>query len=315
MTKSSGQPGRIKAASLLTAFVLGSFASPFIYQETFATAAPAQPDATAGAQQPLVSDQTIEQVSSLGKIIDQSVVPEKSGVIAWNIQAPNNQKVTVYTTADGLLVMGSIWDLATKQQLNHSFGPGAAGMPVPQQNLDADQVAAAQVGDNGSFIGEFKGETPESIKAVNSLAGVKIGNGDMNNTLYIIIDPRCPYCHTAYENLKPYMDKGLSVKIIPTVALGNPAQGAPMASAILQAKNRQDLDNIMLDPKSHSAPLTEEVKKALDTNLMFMYAAFEKSKQRPGVPVVFFSDRKTGKGRMVMGISEPAVVNEILGNL
>ena len=314
MTKSSGQPGRIKAASLLTAFVLGSLASPFIYQETFATAAPAQPDATAGGQQPVVTDQTISQVSSLGKIIDQSIVPEKSGVIAWNIQAPNNQKLTVYTTSDGLLVMGSIWDLATKQQLNHSFGSGAAGMPAPQQNLDADQVAAAQVGGNGSFVGEFKGETPESIKAVDSLAGVKLGNGDMNNTLYIIIDPRCPYCHTAYENLKPYMDKGLSVNIIPTVALGNPQQGAPMASAILKAKTRQEMDNIMLDPKSHSAPLTDEISKALDTNLMFMYAAFEKSKQRPGVPVVFFSDRTTGKGRMVMGISEPAVVKEILGN-
>ena len=81
MSKSSGQAGRIKTVSLLTAFVLGSLASPFIYQETFATAAPAQPDATAGNQQQLVSDQTIAQVSSLGKIVDQAIV--ESQFWAW----------------------------------------------------------------------------------------------------------------------------------------------------------------------------------------------------------------------------------------
>lgn len=317
MSNSAVPHGRIKIASLCTAFVLGSLASPLIYQKVFATVAPGQPEATAPAPQQVVSDQTIAQVSSLGTIVDQAVVPGKPGVIAWNVQAPNNKKITVYTTPDGLLMMGSLWDLATKQQLNQVFGAGAAGMPTPQvQNQDTfGQGQPPASTNNGSFVGEFKGNTPESIKAIDSLSGVRLGKGDLNNTLYVIVDPRCPYCKNAYENLKPYMDMGITVKIIPTVALGNPSQGAPMANAMMKAKTRAEMDAIMADPKAHSAPLSEEDKKALDTNLTFLYAAFEKAGQRPAVPAAFFTDRTTGKGRMVMGISEKQEMESILGKL
>ena len=60
--------------------------------------------------------------------------------------------------------------------------------------------------------------------------------------------------------------------------------------------------------------LNDADKTALDTNLAFLFAAFEQAKQKPGVPAAFFVDRKTGKGRLVMGLSEQNVVKEVLGD-
>ena len=298
-------------------FTLGAVSSPVVFKAANAVE-PTPTNATAPQAQeqpPLVNDQIIAQVASLGEITDQRVVPARPGLIAWNIKGKNNQQVTAYTTSDGLLIVGGLWDLNTKQQLNEKFGAAVAATQSAPQAATVGQAAAPSVADNGSFVGPFNGTTPTSIQAIDERAGVKIGNGDMNNTLYVVVDPRCPYCHQAYENLKPYMDKGMTVKIIPTVALGNPTQGAPMANALMKAKNRQELDAIMANPTAHTAPLSDTDKQALDTNLAFLFAAFEQAKQRPGVPATFFVDRKSGKARMVMGLSEQDVVKEVLGDL
>ena len=308
--------------ALLGVFALGAISSPIIFQNAIAVTAEA-PAAVGGTpnqqipeSMPIVDEKIIAQVASLGEITDQRVVPARPGMIAWHLKAKNGQKVTAYTTADGLLIMGGIWDLATKIQLNENFNGAAAETQAPVPAAQSTEMPTAQVGtDNGSFVGPFTGPTPTSIKAIDERSGVKLGKGDMNDTLYVMVDPRCPYCHQAYENLKPYMDKGLTVKIIPTVALGNPTQGAPMANAMLKATNRTEMDAIMADPTAHTAPLNDADKTALDTNLAFLFAAFEQAKQKPGVPAAFFVDRKTGKGRLVMGLSEQNVVKEVLGDL
>ncbi|WP_455022308.1 hypothetical protein [Neisseria elongata] len=252
-------------------------------------------------------------VLSLGEIVDMREMPENN-LTAWLIRAPNGRQMTFYTTADGKNIFsGTVWDLATKQNINQVFDttasvgmPGSAGQSVQE---------VVQTDGGSSLLGKYTGEIPEAIKALDSLGGPKIGNGGPGETLYVIIDPRCPYCHQAYDSLKPYMDKGVTIKWIPTVALGQPEQGLPQANAVLHARTRAELDKIMTDPKAYPRALEGKDGEDLQRNLSFMFQAFEQNGGQAGVPAAFFVDKNTGQPRMMMGLSEEAVIQAILGKL
>ena len=252
-------------------------------------------------------------VLSLGEIVDMREMPENN-LTAWLIRAPNGRQMTFYTTADGKNIFsGTVWDLATKQNINQVFDttasvgmPGSAGQSVQE---------VVQTDGGSSLLGKYTGEIPEAIKALDSLGGPKIGNGGPGETLYVIIDPRCPYCHQAYDSLKPYMDKGVTIKWIPTVALGQPEQGLPQANAVLHARTQAELDKIMTDPKAYPRALEGKDGEDLQRNLSFMFQAFEQNGGQAGVPAAFFVDKNTGQPRMMMGLSEEAVIQAILGKL
>ena len=252
-------------------------------------------------------------VLSLGEIVDMREMPENN-LTAWLIRAPNGRQMTFYTTADGKNIFsGTVWDLATKQNINQVFDTtdsvgitGSVGQSVQE---------VVQTDGGSSLLGKYTGEIPEAIKALDSLGGPKIGNGGPGETLYVIIDPRCPYCHQAYDSLKPYMDKGVTIKWIPTVALGQPEQGLPQANAVLHARTRAELDKIMTDPKAYPRALEGKDGEDLQRNLSFMFQAFEQNGGQSGVPAAFFVDKNTGQPRMMMGLSEEAVIQAILGKL
>ena len=252
-------------------------------------------------------------VLSLGEIVDMREMPENN-LTAWLIRAPNGRQMTFYTTADGKNIFsGTVWDLATKQNINQVFDTtdsvgrtGSVGQSVQE---------VVQTDGGSSLLGKYTGEIPEAIKALDSLGGPKIGNGGPGETLYVIIDPRCPYCHQAYDSLKPYMDKGVTIKWIPTVALGQPEQGLPQANAVLHARTRAELDKIMTDPKAYPRALEGKDGEDLQRNLSFMFQAFEQNGGQAGVPAAFFVDKNTGQPRMMMGLSEEAVIQAILGKL
>lgn len=252
-------------------------------------------------------------VLSLGEIVDMREMPENN-LTAWLIRAPNGRQMTFYTTADGKNIFsGTVWDLATKQNINQVFDTNASVGITGSAGQSVQEVVQTDGG--SSLLGKYTGEIPEAIKALDSLGGPKIGNGGPGETLYVIIDPRCPYCHQAYDSLKPYMDKGVTMKWIPTVALGQPEQGLPQANAVLHARTRAELDKIMTDPKAYPRALEGKDGEDLQRNLSFMFQAFEQNGGQAGVPAAFFVDKNTGQPRMMMGLSEEAVIQAILGKL
>jgi len=252
-------------------------------------------------------------VLSLGEIVDIREMPENN-LTAWLIRAPNGRQMTFYTTADGKNIFsGTVWDLATKQNINQVFDTNASVGITGSAGQSVQEVVQTDGG--SSLLGKYTGEIPEAIKALDSLGGPKIGNGGPGETLYVIIDPRCPYCHQAYDSLKPYMDKGVTIKWIPTVALGQPEQGLPQANAVLHARTRAELDKIMTDPKAYPRALEGKDGEDLQRNLSFMFQAFEQNGGQAGVPAAFFVDKNTGQPRMMMGLSEEAVIQAILGKL
>ncbi|RXF38773.1 hypothetical protein EG864_15845, partial [Enterococcus faecalis] len=104
--------------------------------------------------------------------------------------------------------------------------------------------------------------------------GVKEGKGGIADTLYIIVDPRCPYCRKAYNITREYVKKGYTIKWIPTVALGDPANGLPLAATILQSKDKDVVERVLGKHEQIRTQPTKETEEALRTSLAFMFAAF-----------------------------------------
>jgi hypothetical protein len=256
---------------------------------------------------------THQKIEKLGKILAVESHPENN-FDAWLVQAPNGKKMTLYTTGD-IVFSGTLWNIQTKENLNVVFNPSNSNIsPVSNNPINQNSTANIDTDSTGLISKNFQGQIPEAIKALDSLGGIKIGNAGPADTLYIIIDPRCPYCHQAYVALKPYMDKGVSIKWIPTVALGNSEEGLPMANAILHAQNRTELDKIMSNPQMHTKDLSQTDRDTLNRNLAYMFQVFKQNgDQQAGVPVSFFVDKTSGQPRMMMGISEMAIIEMILG--
>jgi len=254
-------------------------------------------------------------VSRYGTIMDRRQVGV-GGLTAWTVEK-GGREVVLYTTADTQAIFtGVVWDSATGRNLSDQFIPGSVRGAVQPMGVLPMTPERPGVRAAAAFDGQFTGTITESMKTVDSLAGVKEGGGGIADTLYIIVDPRCPYCRKAYNITREYVEKGYTIKWIPTVALGDPADGLPLAATILQSKDENVVERMLGQHAQIRTQPTRETEEALNTNLAFMFAAFEHNGgQQAGVPVAFFIDRRTGKPRMMTGVSEMVVLEDILGKL
>jgi len=190
-------------------------------------------------------------VGRYGKITSVRTVGA-GGLTAWTVEK-NGHSVVLYTTPDVAVVFtGIIWDAQTGRNISDQFLPGvqpapaAVPQPAPQPAPRPAAVQAAPATRAAAAMdGSYSGALPESIKTIDSLAGVKEGTGSPANTVYIIMDPRCPWCHKAYAQTRNYVKKGYTIKWIPSLALGDSPNGMPLAASLLQNKDATVLDRIM----------------------------------------------------------------------
>ncbi|MCX2889476.1 MULTISPECIES: hypothetical protein [unclassified Pseudomonas] len=276
------------------------------------------------AQQEL-DDLTAQRVSRYGRIVSARPVG-LGGLTAWTVEKNGHQVVLFSTPDSAVLFTGVAWNAETGSNISDAFLPGvaqavvappvaapvAAAPAAPQMS----PVEAPNVREAAAMDGSFKGAIPESMKTVDSLAGIKEGKGGIGDTVYIIIDPRCPYCREAYNLTRAYAAKGHSIKWIPSAALGNPADGVPLAATILQAKDQKMLARVLGKHEQVRSEPSPETVEQLSTNLAFLFAAFEHNgKEQAGVPAAFFIDHRTGKPRMMTGLSQAVVLEDIFGKL
>ncbi|MEN5142106.1 hypothetical protein [Pseudomonas juntendi] len=276
------------------------------------------------AQQEL-DDLTAQRVSRYGRIVSARPVG-LGGLTAWTVEKNGHQVVLFSTPDSAVLFTGVAWNAETGSNISDAFLPGVAQAVVappvaaPVAAVPAapqmSPVEAPNVREAAAMDGSFKGAIPESMKTVDSLAGIKEGKGGIGDTVYIIIDPRCPYCREAYNLTRAYAAKGHSIKWIPSAALGNPADGVPLAATILQAKDQNMLARVLGKHEQVRSEPSPETVEQLSTNLAFLFAAFEHNgKEQAGVPAAFFIDHRTGKPRMMTGLSQAVVIEDIFGKL
>ncbi len=263
----------------------------------------------------LTPEQIAAHVSRYGNVLSKAAVGV-GGLTAWTVEK-SGKTMVLYTTEDGQALMaGLLWDTASGANLSDHFATGAK--PSASAAVAREPLANPSI---GAINGKAKvQDLPESIRTVDGLAGVKEGKGDAANTLYVVFDTRCPYCRKAYNATRKYVAKGFTVKWIPANALGDPANGTPIAAALLKAPAGEQpalLKRALGDyDKSVRAVATPEIEKALQTNLDFLMAVFQNNGQgAAGVPVGFFYDHRHGTARMLKGISENVVLDEIFGRV
>ena len=287
----------------------------------------AQAVAPATQAQQELDDLTAQRVSRYGRIVNARPVG-LGGLTAWTVEKNGHQVVLFSTPDSAVLFTGVAWNAESGANISDAFLPGAAQVanPAPAPAPAAVAVAPAapmmspvvapNVREAAAMDGSFKGAVPESMKTVDSLAGVKEGKGGIGDTVYIIIDPRCPYCREAYNLTRAYAAKGHSIKWIPSAALGNPEDGVPLAATILQAKDQKTLARVLGKHEQIRSEPSPETVEQLSTNLAFLFAAVENNgKEQAGVPAAFFIDHRTGKPRMMTGLSQAVVLEDIFGKL
>ena len=249
-----------------------------------------------------------EFLKRVDKIISQQALGV-GGLIAWTVEK-SGQRMVFYTTPDGQAVIaGNVWDGRTGRNLStpvNQLAKATQTRPILAAELDGKAAVPG-------LKGLYKGVLPESMKTVDSLAGIKEGKGAVADTLYILVDPRCPYCRKAYQETRAYIRMGYSIKWIPFAALANPDQAMPKIAAILQSKDPEILAKILGQHADIGAVPTAATITAAARTREFFDAATAQGGGLKGVPVGFFLDHRTGKPSMTTGLSEAVILQDIFG--
>jgi glutaredoxin len=104
--------------------------------------------------------------------------------------------------------------------------PAAAAVALPE-------AAATVPGADGnpSDVWASKIDRDQFIKAAEATPFFEVGSRLAPVTLYMVADPKCPYCHAAWDHLEPLVfDKKIKVKVILINALNG---SEPFAREIL----------------------------------------------------------------------------------
>lgn len=234
------------------------------------------------------------------------------GLNVWQVQR-GLTKTVLYTTPDNKVLLSAVlWDAATGSNLSDAYI--TRDMVVAQADKAGLATAPAAIVDSGNYSPT---KVSDAIKGISTLTGIKEGGAPIDKTLYIIFDPRCPYCHSVYKKTRQFVKDGGTIKWIPTTLLGNRSAGGMMVADMLQSrKPLRALDDAMLKQTPGTTAPTAATQKTIDENEAYFFAAFDKNKSAGavGVPVAFF-ETKSGAPQMVSGIDDDALLKQILTDI
>lgn len=209
---------------------------------------------------------------------------------------------------------------------NNAPAPVAAPVAVEAPATAAAPVepapAAAQEQQVGfaMAVGKYEGELHPIVNILDSLKGFKYDESvAAADTVYIVYDPRCPYCHTLFNKVSAIdlEKKQITVKWLPSLALGTDDKAEKLAALSLRAKTVEDF-GVSFQPNADISGVTinQEDKDALNENMAFLFEASDQTfgeDQPKSVPAVFFIDKATGAPNMMYGASDDAVFKQIFG--
>ena len=261
-------------------------------------------------QKDIESTKFNDTIAAYGKIITKKKIDEY--LTAWVVEK-NTKRIILYTTNNQNIVLAGIaWDVKTKENLNKQFDNYMFAQNKID-NKDKENIYSTQPNKNKIF------QTPEAISTLNSLDGIKEGNGNVIDTLYIIFDPKCSYCRQAYQKSRKYITSGKSIKWIPALVLGNSIESQMQAAAILQADSNDQaniLKRILGDKEQSNLKPNSKTLNSLQKNKDYFFAAVKNSNiPQAGVPIGFFFDKNKGKPRVLMGLSEDEILDDIFKSM
>lgn len=286
-------------------------------------------------------------VEKVGKVAETA---KHGDTTAWLLELPQGGTAVVYTTGDNkVLLRGTAYNFETGDPIFTSLvekatvqdDMGASSNPKEAEATPAPATAAAtatgsassvspelsQLGVNdltaGQAIGKWEGKVPAVIEILDKLGGYKEDPSiSADNTVYVMYDPRCPYCHKLFEVTRNLDQKGknVTIKWLPTVALGggeatsNEMKRAAMA---LHVKTPEEFASTLTKDSQGMANVSQQDMQKVNENLSLLYEAASQvfgSDAKVAVPAAFYIDKRTGSPRLVYAAQEPDVYKTIFGN-
>lgn len=239
------------------------------------------------------------------------------GLNIWQVEKGSTKTVFYSTPDNKVLMSGVLWDAATGANMSDAYitaemvaNPVALAAAAPPAAIPDVTAVLLKEGMFGPKI------TSEAINNIAPLVGVKEGRGTIDKTLYIMFDPRCPYCHSVYNKTRAYVKAGGTIKWLPVVVLGDKANGVRLVADILQARDPAAAMVKVFGKPVGVATADASTTKVVRDNEAYFFAAFDRNKAvgQAGVPVAFF-ETKTGEPQMVSGIDDDELLKRILADI
>ena len=210
---------------------------------------------------------------------------------------------------------------------NKNPAPAPVAAPVQAQAVSAAPQQAAPETPNvaaplgfAMAVGKYEGEVHPLINVLDERKGFKYDNSVAPaDTVYIVYDPRCPYCEALFDKISniDLKEKQITVKWLPSLALGDTPEARAMAAAGMDAKNIEDFESTFRSGFDTSkVKVTQEHEDEFNANMALLFEASDQTfgKDHPkSVPAVFFLDKATGAPHMMYGASDESVFKQIFG--
>ncbi|HFG7030945.1 TPA: hypothetical protein ACGIK9_003445 [Acinetobacter baumannii] len=268
------------------------------------------------------------QMKKMGTVAQVQTID--GGLTAWTLVTGSGKSAVFYTTPDEkVLIKGNLWRTSDKKNISDDLNLTALNYASPEfkQRVLANTGRGTTSTTNTSstsqdgiaeIVGKYNGKVPEVIKILDQSAGYKEGKATAIDTLYVYYDPRCRWCHEAFYKTRPYIQKGFSIKWIPTLALGQSENAYNFAAAVFQNPQQDTLSRTFDRDQSAAVNATEQSKKLIDKNLenlLGLVANFTGQGGRVSVPTGFYLNKKTGKLKMVNAVGEDVNLDMVFGKL
>lgn len=269
-----------------------------------------------------------EKMQTMGKV--KEVKAFNGGLTSWILEAKNGKHAVFFTTQDESVILhGTVWEASTKKNISDPLKIEAKKLNKPlNTSITQTKANLADAYNHPVF------------RAIKTLRGFKEGKGSENDTVYIIYDPRCQYCHETFNQTRSYVQAGATIKWIPALVLNQSENGKQLAAGILRNPSEKNL-NKMFNGSTDEInsvkviPTVNEIAE-LEKHLGALQSIFyyhedivsmpkderdqrEASKKAgqsvtpltAGVPVAIYVNKKTGEVEARRGTSETAALDYI----
>ena len=250
------------------------------------------------------------------------------------VKQSDQQALGLTGSASDTLPVAGDGDVAGAQPLKTPVIPTASATPLLVKEAAATPTPAPVQAKEDPRWATSKFTAAELSKDLDGTAFFRVGRHDSPNVV-LVANPKCPFCHLAWQQLKPYIDSGkisvsvVLVDILPTSernirTIGN----LPDARSVVMLLANPAIDKAWIDGQGSSddAAIVETTRVGsrewndaysyLTSNDQFrdkyqpLFAADEKS----GVPILVYTN-KDGKAYGREGVSTPEDMKSFLGGI
>lgn len=308
----------MKRLVIVLSFLILGLSAPVWAQDAFPANAKVGKSATG---EPDISDFPVVQAMKQAGV-QLHYLGERYGMNGWFLLKENEVQIMYLTSDRRGLVFGAMFSVDGGNLTSQQVASLMERDPVLKAKMESagrQQVEIAQA--SGAIPGQASGSaasgapqnglpvptatlspSEQLMQDVQAAAGVTLGSADNAPLLYMIADPRCPFCKDTWKELRDSVEAGkLRVRLVPLDKTGKQGtENEKLAALFLRTPQPLDVWNKLAD--GDAAALTGEADATALKAVQNNFAMLEKWKFQY-VPFLIYR-AKDGQVKLVQGKPE-----------